>query len=58
MLTDTTFRLFSIYLRMGRLGDRDASTVVGNVNGLCHLDDNVNAVRTRIAEVLAASVKP
>lgn len=41
------------------VGDRGASTVVGNVNGaLTTLDDNIDAVRQGIAELVAASVKP
>ena len=41
------------------VGDREASTVVGNVNGaLTTLDDNIDAVRQGIAELVAASVKP
>lgn len=41
------------------VGDRGASTVMGNVNGaLTTLDDNINAVRQGIAELVAASVKP
>lgn len=41
------------------VGDRGASSVVGNVNGaLTTLDDNIDAVRQGIAELVAASVKP
>ncbi|PSS57921.1 hypothetical protein [Pseudomonas sp. BBP2017] len=41
------------------VGDRGASTVVGNVNGaLATLDENIDAVRQGIAELVAASVKP
>lgn len=41
------------------VGDRGASTVVGNVNGaLMTLDDNIDAVRQGIAELVAASVTP
>ncbi len=40
------------------VGERGASTVVGNVNGaLTTLDDNIDAVRQGIAELVAASVK-
>lgn len=41
------------------IGDQGASSVVGNVNGaLTTLDDNIDAVRQGIAELVAASVKP
>lgn len=41
------------------VGDRGAITVVGNVNAaLATLDDNVDAVRKGIAELVAASVRP
>ncbi len=41
------------------VGDQGAATVVGNVNGaLAILDDNVDAVRNGIAELVAASSKP
>lgn len=41
------------------VGDRGASDVVGNVKGaLATLDDNFDAVRSGIAELVAASVKP
>jgi len=40
------------------VGDRGASSVVGNVNrALTTLDDNIDAVRQGIAELVAASVK-
>ncbi len=40
-------------------GDRRASDVTGNVNGaLATLDDNIDAVRTGIAVLVAASVQP
>ncbi len=41
------------------VSDRGASSVAGNVNGaLTTLDDNIDAVRQGIAELVAASVKP
>lgn len=40
------------------VGDRGASNVVGNVSSaLATLDDNIDAVRQGIAELVAASVK-
>lgn len=40
------------------VGERGASTVVGNVNGaLATLDDNIDTVRQGIAELVAASIK-
>ena len=40
------------------VSDRGASSVAGNVNGaLTTLDDNIDAVRQGIAELVAASVK-
>jgi len=40
------------------VGGLGASSVVGNVNGaLSTLDDNIDAVRQGIAELVAASVK-
>ena len=40
------------------LGDRGAATVVDNVNGaLATLDNNIDAVRKGIAELVAARVK-
>lgn len=39
------------------VGDRGSNEVVGNVNGaLTTMDDNINAVRRGIAELVAASV--
>lgn len=41
------------------VGERGAGDVVGNVQGaLTTLDDNVEAVREGIAELVAASVRP
>ncbi len=41
------------------VGDRGATTVVDNINGaLATLDDNIDAVRQGVAELVAASVKP
>lgn len=41
------------------IGDRGALDVVGNVKGaLATLDDNTDAIRESIAELVAASVRP
>ncbi|MCL8329453.1 hypothetical protein M9Y56_10045 [Pseudomonas juntendi] len=41
------------------VGDRGTNSVVGNVNGaLATLDDNIDAVRQGISDLVAASVRP
>lgn len=41
------------------VGDRGAVDVVGNVQGaLMALDDNMDAIRTGIADLVASSVRP
>ncbi|MFV3338608.1 hypothetical protein ACNFB1_15705 [Pseudomonas sp. NY15349] len=40
------------------VGERGSDTVVGNINGaILTMDDNIDAVRQGIAELVAASVR-